>query len=141
MRARNKLACEIAQLHPDRMNEHIASGDYHCAPSTQAGKPRIYEIDDLVALCTFSHLMKMGIVAKKAGEFACQAFLEFRGTDAKQVCILRSASGSESVVCGDEIDLAPIANNTVIKTVIELDRLRAMITDHLERERATLGED
>lgn len=65
------IACRVANLDRDRFNEHVAGGNFYCAPSTTAGRTRLFTADDMIALMLFSQLLDENIPAKRAGLIAC----------------------------------------------------------------------
>ena len=69
---RTKLACEIAEIDPQRLNEAIAAKDgYKCAPQTRAGVAREYDEFDLIALYLFRFLTGVGYSQSLASMYAC----------------------------------------------------------------------
>lgn len=67
-----KLACEIAEIDPQRLNESIAAKDgYKCAPETRKGKKRTYGEFDLIALYLFRFLTTLGYSQSLASKYAC----------------------------------------------------------------------
>jgi hypothetical protein len=72
LRARAKLACELAELNPNRFNEAVHAGQYPCAPVTRPGSARTFDANDIVALCVYSQLMREGVSAGVAGHRACK---------------------------------------------------------------------
>lgn len=70
-RARAKLACEIANIDPDRFNEAVHAGNYPCAPETAPGKARIFNMQDLIALCVYGRKLEQEVPARRAGAIAC----------------------------------------------------------------------
>ena len=71
LRASTKLACEIAGMNPDRLNEAIHAGDYPCAPVTTPGKARSFDVDDIVSLRLYRGFLQAGLNAAAAGHKAC----------------------------------------------------------------------
>ncbi len=71
--ARTFVACKIAGIPAPKFNGLVASGEYPCAPPTEAGTTRIFGIDDIVALVIFARLLEQGFKSKLAGRFACKA--------------------------------------------------------------------
>lgn len=49
-------AAEIVRMDRQRLNEDIASGIYPCAPATRAGKGRVWDENDLIALRLYGFL-------------------------------------------------------------------------------------
>lgn len=92
LRATTKLACEIANTHPDRFNEAIHAEFYPCAPKTTPGKARSFGVDDIVTLRLYQRSMDTGMSAAAAGAKACKV-REFMQThpDAGRVFIIATA--------------------------------------------------
>ena len=65
-------ACEVVGLHRDRFNEHVAAGNFGCAPPTVAGKARVFDPTEMLGLFYFKRLMDDGLPAAIAGSIACQ---------------------------------------------------------------------
>lgn len=78
LRATTALAADIARIDRQRFNEAIASGFYPCAPETVAGRARSFNIQDLLALRVYGHLLREGVTPRHAGHAACtfRAFLD-----------------------------------------------------------------
>lgn len=72
LRATTKLACQIANINPDRFNESIHSNFYPCAPRTTPGKAREFDTDDIVALRLYQRSIEAGMSAAAAGTKACK---------------------------------------------------------------------
>ncbi len=69
---RTKLACEIAEIDPLRLNEAIAAKDgYKCAPETRPGVAREFGEFDLIALYLFRFLSTLGYSQSLASMYAC----------------------------------------------------------------------
>lgn len=68
-----KDACEIAGLPHKRLNEIVSLGHYKCAPKTESGVPRHFDLDDVVCLKAYVSLVKFGITSKVAGLVCCLA--------------------------------------------------------------------
>jgi len=69
---RTKLACEIADIDPLRLNESIAASDgYKCAPETRPGVAREFGEFDLIALYLFRFLTTLGYSQSLASMYAC----------------------------------------------------------------------
>lgn len=69
--ARTKLACEIAGVDPLRLNEDHHHNVYECLPETVAGKARVFQVHDILALRIFGMLTRAGLSRSVAGEIAC----------------------------------------------------------------------
>lgn len=64
-------ACRVAGINRDRFNEYVAAGQYRCAPSTVAGRTRLFNPDDMLTLFLFKRLIDDGYTIEKAGDIAC----------------------------------------------------------------------
>jgi len=64
-------ACRVARVDRDRFNEHVAAGRFPCAPETVPGRARLFDPDDMIALCLFRELMDDGLDATRSGRIAC----------------------------------------------------------------------
>lgn len=71
LKARTALAAEIAGINPLRLNEAVSAGFYPCAPETRAGAARVFDVNDLVALTVYRHLLDEGMTQRAAGPVAC----------------------------------------------------------------------
>lgn len=91
-KAATRLACKIANTHPDRFNESVHAGFYPCAPATTAGKARSFDVNDIIALRLYQRFMDGGMSAKTAGQKACSIrdFLR-QYPDADQAFIVKTA--------------------------------------------------
>ena len=95
-KARTKLACKIARINPDRLNEAVSVGRYTCAPETSPGSSRLFGVDDIVALCIYAQLIRSGVSDERAWQFSCDALREFH--DKPDVEVLSRLVGANSVV-------------------------------------------
>ena len=136
MNVRNKLACKIAGLNPDRLNEMIASGQYGCAPQTDGGKARIYDRDDIVCLCIFKMLMDAGMSAGRAGHYASDVKFKMGFHSTTHVSFLRTMAGAEFTVArgleGDEEIQSSGPKH--MKFVFDINALRAYVASNLKFE-------
>lgn len=91
-KATTKLACAIANTHPDRFNEAVHAGFYPCAPETVPGKARAFDVNDIIALRSYQRFLDNGMNAKAAGAKAC-AIRQFLAEypEADQVYIVKTA--------------------------------------------------
>jgi hypothetical protein len=146
-------ACRVAGLHRDRFNEHVAAGNFDCAPKTVAGRGRLFDKDAVLALSLFKRNLDDGMNAERAGAIACavaQAAAQY--PDERAVGYLEtfiglavalpasqladpntwSAAGGEGVVN---------SGTTIRKvTVFNVAHLRALIDHGFDEEAATFGE-
>ena len=133
LRCRAKIACRIAGIKTERLNEWIKEGIYPCAPETEAGSARIFERDDVVVLMVFGQCINFKLQAARAGE---TAFL-IRNM-MKQYAQISSAtlfwnSPSQWSVCRDD----ELPNNSPISTWrFDIKEMRKTVEAELEYERA-----
>ena len=71
MKARTKLACSIAGLDPQKMNEAVHFGHLTCVPETSPGVARAFDVDQIVTLMIFANLTRNGMSSAQAGAIAC----------------------------------------------------------------------
>ena len=67
---RSKVACEIAGLDPQRLNEAIHAGHLMRLPETTAGSARLFRRDDIVTLLIYANLLRVFGNQKVAGQWA-----------------------------------------------------------------------
>lgn len=70
-RFKTSLACDIAGVDRAQLNEVISGGYYGCAPAAAKGATRIFSVEQTVTLFIFGHMVRLGISARKAAEWAC----------------------------------------------------------------------
>lgn len=75
---RAKTACEAVGLDRDRFNEEASAGIYPCAPSTDAGRARVFEEPDLIGLYIYARLRRMSMTAEHSAHLACQVVEQAR---------------------------------------------------------------
>lgn len=66
-----KRACRAIGMNRDRFNEHVAAGNFPCAPDTIAGRARYFDQHDMLALALFKMNLDDGYPADRAGHVAC----------------------------------------------------------------------
>lgn len=71
LKARTALAAQIARVNRQRLNEAIAEGFYPCAPDTVSGASRVFDVNDIVALRVYGHLLDEGVSPRFAGPMSC----------------------------------------------------------------------
>lgn len=64
-------ACRVVGIHRDRFNEHVAAGNFDCAPATIAGRARLFDLAAMLALSLFKRNLDDGLDPKRAGIVAC----------------------------------------------------------------------
>lgn len=150
-----KSACRVARMDRDRLNEHVAAGRFPCAPETTAGRARLFDPDDMIALWLFRELMDDGLDASTAGHIACKVAEAARqAPDASTISYVedyfRGARGSsrghaypsEQVPPPEQWDSVLFSGTDIRKlTTFRIGKLRAMIAHYTEEERAIIGAD
>ena len=71
IRVKSRLACEMASLEPQKLNEAVFNGHLPCAGETKPGSARTFDGDGLVMLAIFSQMLKAGMSTAGAGRIAC----------------------------------------------------------------------
>ena len=145
LKARTKLACRIAGIDPLRLNEAVHAGRYPIAPATKAGSSRVYEVDDIVALCIYKQLTddEVGVSAENAGYFAGQALSKFEGQPDVEV-VFRVTCANRSSFWTTELPQPTAvygAGRPQIWMGFNIKALRDMVTKELEEEFHRLGEE
>src|ERR1700744_3852958 len=64
------VACRVAGLNPQRVNEAAADGAYPAAPPAVRGTPRLFSPDDLLMLLIFGARLRLGEARGRAADFA-----------------------------------------------------------------------
>lgn len=164
IRARAKLACEIAGIEPQKLNEAVHYGHLQCVPATVPGAPRIFDCEGILMLSIYGTLLAHGMASAAAGKIACEVFdwtrrdLEGRVGEARYYLrphfypeggvdrpILLLLEGGGLFLDGG---VTPVGANGVFADsasfiCFPIKALRASIKSQLERERdnPVLGED
>lgn len=144
LRARTKPACEIAGIDPLRLNEAVFAGHFPCAPETQAGRARVFDVDEIVAARIFADKMRIGLSTSSAGELACRALQEMRqNPGAEWVTFIWGLNGSRVVTAGtflkEEETLKPIPEK-FYQDAINVGAIRRHVIERLEEESSIVGE-
>lgn len=144
LKARTKLACEIARIDPARFNEAVHFNKYHCAPSTSPGSARVFTEDDIVALMIYRQMLDAGMSSEKAGAYACEALARFRDKqEVEVVSYVVSTTGFAGMFVGavrPEGKYGAFADKA-FSLSFYVNELRAYVRQCLEYERSILGED
>ncbi len=146
-----KAACRVAKLHPDRFNEHVASGAFPCAPATVPGRARLFDPDDMIALWYFQQFLSEGHDAKSAGKMACEiATVARQNPDEPVIALVQdyfytfTAYPPSVVPDFDKWDTPEaMLNGSDIESAryFRISKTRAMIAHYTEEERSIIGED
>lgn len=97
-----KSACRVAGIDPARLNEHVSSGYFPCAPKTVPGRVRGFDPYDMLALKMFVQLMDEGMGGKAAGEMACRVSEAARhNPDAPTITAMKLFTGMQPVMVGE----------------------------------------
>ncbi|WP_282052847.1 hypothetical protein [Phaeobacter inhibens] len=149
---RTKLACEIVDIDPLRLNEAIAAKDgYKCAPETRPGVAREFGEFDLISLYLFRFLTGLGYSQSLASMYACgvlQSLQQSYHTLPERFDFPLNPFPDTAIPC---VESEPttflhsgnlIAHTTICFNVVVL---REMIRGRMEhiaaRERNTFGDD
>lgn len=148
-RLTTKAACRVAGLDRDRFNEHVAAGNFGCAPSTIPGRARLFDPDDMVALFLFRDFLDDGVDAKTAGAMACEIGLCAKlNPDEPTISLVYTyfsgfkAYPTTSVPTPDQWDTILLSGTDIRKVLTyRISKLRQLIAHYTEMERSTIGED
>lgn len=141
-------ACRVAGLNRDRFNEHVAAGHFGCAPQTVAGRARLFDPDDMIALVLFRELMEDGLDARAAGRIACEVAASAKEKPhAKNISYIEPSFGGRGSACPTEELASPsewsgmVYSGREIRkvTTFRVDRLRRLIAEGIEEERSIIG--
>lgn len=144
-------ACRIARLDRNRFNEHVAAGNFSCAPATSAGRARLFDPDDMIALWLFRELMEDGFNPQRAGIIACEVAQSARENPAARAIsyvqdyfpvrgFAYPADSVPDVAKWDEV-LFPAGSDIRKVTTFRIGKLRDMIAHYTEEERAVIGDE
>ncbi|RTL96162.1 hypothetical protein EJV44_11325 [Ancylobacter aquaticus] len=147
-------ACRVARLDRDRFNEHVAAGRFGCAPSTVPGRARLFDPDDMIALCLFSDLLEDGIAVNQAGHIACEVARAAREhPEAQAISYVRSTtvqsgfSADSAAIPAGSVPEPSTWNKTLFHggliekvTTFNVWQMRQRIAHRTEEERSIIGE-
>lgn len=144
-RLTTKAACRVVGIDRDRFNEHVARGDFGCAPDTIPGRARLFDADALLTLRIFSDLLEDGFPAKLAGRIACsvgQAAKDFPNEDEiiyydLMIGSSMSGPGSKNFSITDSL-----SGSTIKKRIgFNVRHLRYLVDCGIAEEQSIIGED
>ena len=143
-------ACRVARIDRDRLNEHVAAGRFGCAPATIAGRARLFDPDDMIALWLFRELMDEDVSASTAGVIACAgAGAARQNPDARAITYVQTyfdrsgghAFPADQVPASNEWDTTLFSVTDIRKaTTFRIGKLRELIAQGTDEERNTIGE-
>lgn len=148
-RLTTKAACRVVGIDRDRFNEHVAAGNFQCAPATVPGRARLFDPDDMIALWLFKEFLDDGTDAKTAGALACEiAQCAKLNPDAPTVSLVYSyfptphAFPTSTVPDAAEWDEVLFSGTDIRKVLTyRISKLRRMLVHYTEEERSIIGED
>lgn len=141
-------ACRVARIDRDRFNEHVAAGRFPCAPETIPGRARLFDPDDMVALCLFRENLDDGFDALRAGVIACAVAEAARlNPESSSIAYVQDYFGSRGFAVRPEDvpghtvwDKVAFNGSNVRKvTIYNIAYLRALIAHATEEERSIIG--
>lgn len=148
-RLTTKAACRVVGLDRDRFNEHVAAGNFQCAPATIPGRARLFDPDDMIGLWLFKEFLDEGTDAKTAGVLACEiAQCAKFNPDEPAISLVYSYFSTAHAFPAptvpepakwDEV----LFSGTDIRKVLtyRIGKLRQMIAHYTEEQRNIIGED
>lgn len=147
-----KIACRVARIDRQRLNEHVASGAYYIAPDPAKGGSRYFMEEDMIPLYVFARQTERGLNSKKAGNLASMLHDALRHGGAVQfqdetlIAVCYATNGSSFVLPGSKVLADLSAGNTVKPTPYEFDlfdlhAIRAELNSGVAYERSILGDD
>lgn len=149
-----KSACRVARLDRDRFNEHVSAGAYICAPETVPGRARLFNPDDMIALCLFRELMDDGLDARASGRIACAVSRAAReNPNTPAISYVQDYFIGDHGALAMPFDEVPPASEWATNffmpggadarkvTTFNIAKLRKMIAYYTEEERSIIGED
>lgn len=89
-------AMSIACVNRLQFNEAVAAGHYSCAPGTEERSQRLFDFNDLIGLCVFGRMIRLGLSKRIAGDIACKAVMYVRqdGEDLERVVVAMKDDGT-----------------------------------------------
>lgn len=103
--ARTKLAMKIVGLDAQKFNQAVSDGHYQCAPYTEPGATRIFDVNDMIGAVIFRNELERGVSPKFAGPFACRLRDYLRTfPDADEAICLVLSVGSDVWISPADLD-------------------------------------
>lgn len=153
---RTKAACRIAEVDLNSFNDAIAKNIYPCAPATFAGSPRLFDLDDMVALYLFSKLQRLLMTREGAGAIACNLRSQMKTaellsrnvtddlSEGVRIDFVDTGWGSFDAVIAKRGDPIPTMHNDCRVLSCwshDVDHLRAYVHRRAQEELTTIGEE
>lgn len=135
-------ACRVARIDRQRFNEHVAAGDYPCAPKTVPGRSRLFDESDLIALFVFAREVERGVKPGAAGSLACQVRETLTDRpDAETSVLADIVSGPHSQLVQPDTKLAARwAIGVPLKlTTYNVAGVRALVREGIEEQATIIG--
>jgi len=143
LRATSKIAAQISGVDIQHFNEIVSDGFYPCAPQTTRGKARIFDVNDILALCAYRDLTETGISPSKAGEIACELRSGLNiHEEAKGLVYVKLNMGSPRMYLQENFDFNDMSHDhaeIVFLLVFPLEKRRNDIVQYLEDARLIVG--
>lgn len=152
-RFRTAVACRIARIDRDRFNEAVAAGNYPCAPRTDRGATRVFDLPDLIALHYYGRLLGLGIAPRIAGQWACELrHVVNREPDSNEIILcfgkdaFEHAVTRESVAALDETQRFRVLHGDALfpivqRVCVDVRAIRGLVKFEIERELSVIGPD
>lgn len=148
-RLTTKAACRVVGIDPSRFNEHVAAGNYPCAPATVPGRARLFDPDDMIGLYLFKEFLSEGTDAKQAGALACEiAHCARFNPEEPTIALVYSYFPRPTAHPGSKVPDPSTWDDVLfsgldIRKVLtyRIGKLRKMIAHYTEEERNTIGEN
>lgn len=154
LKFRTAVACRIARIDRDRFNEAVAAGNYPCAPRTDRGATRVFDVNDLIALRYYGQLLNFGIAPRTAGYWACELLQAVRcEPETDEIILCFGNEGIEHAVTRESV--SQIANETernqilhgdaffpvLHRICVDIRAIRGLVKFEIERELSVIGPD
>jgi hypothetical protein len=147
------VACRIAGINRDRFNEAVHAGHYPCAPTTAKGSRRLFDEEDLIALCTYAFLIEEGLPARTAGDLACRILNQARSYPEETLFnFVRTDDGGEESIPGRNAEIKIVSGKSsgrpdgskspvVSYRVFDIGNIRKIVKQKIREESSVLGSD
>lgn len=145
-RFRTKMACSIARISPDRFNEAYAAGNYPCAPATERGSARVFDMTGLITLFIYGRLLEQGFPPNKAGHFACKVgeVLMYDRGESEITLALTSTGRLEAYGSVDFPNRRRTFSNgglIIERMSFDIENIRTIVEREIDEELSIAGED